>query len=309
MPGADPKTQPIIDMHVHAYPADWVRNVMGHLATADQKLPDPPNPISGQRSGATTDEQLKESMLSAMKKSNIVKAVASGPLKIVYQWKAADPDRIIGAPLFPIPALAPYPPLGELREGYTSRRLGALGEITAVYDGLSPSDAAMEKYYILAEEMDIPVGIHTGIGIPNACYCCCPGFRIAMANPLHVEDLIVRHPSLRLYIMHAGYPYLGETLAIMNAFPSLHADLAAINWLLPVAEFQHYLERLMVAGMGKRLMYGTDGIVWPDAFAMAIQNIETAKFMTEEEKADIFYNNAALFLQLNEPAKTKQPKR
>ena len=298
MSRSDSIPQRIIDMHVHAYPADWVKNVLGGRATADQKLPDPPNPISRQRSGAVTDEQLKQSMLSEMQKNNIVTAVASGPLKIVYQWKAADPKRIIGAPLFPIPALAPYPPIEELQEGYSNGQLGALGEITAVYDGLSPSDAAMEKYYILAEQMDIAVGIHTGIGIPNACYCCCPGFRIAMANPLHVEDLIVRHPHLRLYIMHAGYPYLGETLAIMNAFPSLYADIAAINWLLPVEEFQHYLERLVVAGMGKRLMYGTDGIVWPDAFAMAIQNVETAKFLTPEQRTDIFYNNAAGFLRL-----------
>ena len=303
MPGVGSKQQPIIDMHVHAYPADWVKNVLGYLATDAQRLPDPPNPISGQRSGAATDEQLRNSMLAAMKENNIVKIIASGPLNIVYQWKEADPDRIIGAPLFPIPVLAPYPSIDELREGYVSGRLGALGEITAVYDGLSPSDAAMEKYYVLAEEMDIPVGIHTGIGIPNACYCCCPRFRIAMADPLHVEDLLARHPKLRLYIMHAGYPYLGETLAIMNAFPALYADVAAINWLLPTAEFQHYLERLMVAGMGKRLMYGTDGIVWPDAFAMAIRNIETAAFLSEEEKADIFYNNAALFLRLSKPAK------
>jgi len=55
--------------------------------------------------------------------------------------------------------------------------------------------------------------------------------------------------------------------------------------------------------MGKRLMYGTDGIVWPVAFAMAIRNIETAAFLSEEEKADIFYNNAALFLRLSKPAK------
>lgn len=300
MANSNPRQRRIIDMHVHAYPADWVKNVMGHLASADQQLPDPPNPISRRRSGAATDEQLKQAMLSAMRQNNIVKAIASGPLKIVYEWKAADPERIMGAPLFPIPTLAPYPPLEELRKGYASRQLEVLGEITAVYDGLSPSDASMEKYYIVAEEFDIPVGIHTGIGIPNACYCCCPGFRIAMANPLHVEDLLARHPRLRLYVMHAGYPYLGETLALMNAFPNLYADLAAINWLLPVAEFQYYLERLIVAGMGNRLMYGTDGIVWPDAFAMAIANIETANFLSSEEKDNIFYNNAARFLRIED---------
>jgi predicted TIM-barrel fold metal-dependent hydrolase len=33
---------------------------------------------------------------------------------------------------------------------------------------------------------------------------------------------------------------------------------------------------------------------------MAIEGIESAKFLTEEQKRDIFYNNAARFLQLEE---------
>ena len=302
--GMAQQVQPIIDVHVHAYPADWVKNVLGPLATESDKLPDPPNPITGKRSGAVTDEQLRNAMLAAMKSHNIVKAIASGPLNIVYEWKAADPDRFIGSPLFPIPALAPYPSIEELRQGYTSGRLGALGEITAIYDGLSPSDPKMEPYYALAERMKIPVGIHTGIGIPEASYSCCPGFRIALANPLNVEELLVRHPSLRVYIMHAGYPYLDATLALMNAYPNIYADLAAIDWLLPREEFQRYLSNLMRAGMGKRLMFGTDGIVWPDAFGIAIDNINSTPSLTPEEKADIFYNNAARFLQLDK-AKTE----
>ena len=243
-----------------------------------------------------------EAMLAAMKRYHIVKAVVSGPLDIVYQWKAADPNRVIGAPLFPIPKLAPYPDLAQLRRDYSSHRLGALGEITAIYDGLSPSDPSLDKYFSLAEKMNIPVGIHTGIGIADATEGCCPGFRIALANPLNVEDLVVRHPHLRLYIMHAGYPYLDDTLALMNAYPGIYADLAAIDWLTPKADFQAYLKRLIRAGMEKRLMFGTDEIVWPDAFGVAIDHIQSAPFLTPEEKRDIFYNNAARFLHLA-PAK------
>ncbi len=293
------RTQPIIDVHVHAYPADWVKNVLGVLATETDKLPDPPNPITGKRSGAVTDDQLRNAMLAAMKRENIVKAIASGPLNIVYQWKDADPGRIIGSPLFPIPRMAPYPAVEQLRQDYTSGRLGALGEVTAIYDGLSPSDPKMDAYYALAEKMNIPVGIHTGIGIPEASYSCCPGFRIGLANPLNLEELLVRHPRLRVYVMHAGYPYLDSTLALMNAYPKIYADLAAIDWLLPRAEFQRYLSSLMRAGMGKRLMYGTDGIVWPDAFGIAIENVNSTPSLSPGEKADIFYNNAARFLQLN----------
>jgi predicted TIM-barrel fold metal-dependent hydrolase len=300
--GGEGNSQPIIDMHVHAYPADWVRNVLGVRAAPSKRLPDPPNPITGKRSGATTDAQLRSTILTAMKQYHIVKAVASGPLEIVYQWKDAAPDVVIGSPLFPIPRLAPYPSVDELRAGYGSRRLGALGEVTAIYDGFSPSDMKFDEYYRLAEQMGIPVGIHTGIGIPEASYDCCPGFRIALANPLNVEDLLVRHPKLKVYIMHAGYPYLDATLALMNAYPAVYADLAAIDWLLPQAEFQDYLRQLVRAGMGKRLMFGTDEIVWPDAFGVAIDNINSADFLTPAEKSDIFYDNAARFLGLEKSA-------
>ena len=44
--GQDQPTR-VIDVHVHAYPADWVKNVLGPLATESDKLPDPPNPITG----------------------------------------------------------------------------------------------------------------------------------------------------------------------------------------------------------------------------------------------------------------------
>jgi predicted TIM-barrel fold metal-dependent hydrolase len=41
-------------------------------------------------------------------------------------------------------------------------------------------------------------------------------------------------------------------------------------------------------------------MVWPEAIGMAIEGIESAKFLSKEEKRDIFYNNAARFLKLKE---------
>ncbi len=293
-----PSAQPIIDVHVHAYPSNWVREILGKTATPEEALPDPPNPITGKRSGATTDQALLDATLAAMRQFNIVKVVASGPLPIVRRWHAADPERILGSPLFPIPRLAPFPELKRLEQDYRSGRLSALGEVTAIYEGLSPSGPRLGLYLELAEKLDVPVGIHTGLGIAGASYSCCPGFRIELGRPLHLEGLLVRHPKLRVYVMHAGYPYLDEMIALMGAYPQIYADLAAIDWLLPEDEFHAYLQRLIQAGLGKRLMFGTDQIVWPDAFGVAIERIRSAKFLTEEQKRDIFYNNAARFFRL-----------
>ena len=289
---------PIIDVHLHAYPSNWVREILGESATPEEALPDPPNPITGKRSGASTDNALLETTLAAMKQYNIVKAVVSGPLAVVARWKAADPERFLGSPLFPIPRLAPFPDLKQLEHDYRSGQLQALGEVTAIYEGLSPSDPKLEPYFVLSEKLDVPVGIHTGLGIPGASYSCCPGFRIELGTPLQVEGLLRRHPKLRVYIMHAGYPYLDDTIALLGAYPQVYADLAAIDWLLPADEFQAYLHRLVRAGFSKRLMFGTDQIVWPDAFGVAVERIRSTTFLTEEQKRDIFYNNAVRFFRL-----------
>jgi uncharacterized protein len=234
--------------------------------------------------------------------------VASGPLDIVGRWRDADPGRILGAPLFPIPVLAPFPDLVRLERDYRAGRLQVLGEVTAIYEGLSPSGEALRPYLELSERLDVPVGIHTGHGIPGAAYDCCPRFRISLGNPLEVEELLVRHPRLRVYVMHAGYPFLDATLALLAAYPAVHADLSAIDWLLPEPEFDEYLRRLVQAGFGKRLMFGTDQIVWPDAFGVAIERIESRPFLTEEQKQDIFFGNAARFLRLEGPGAGKGPR-
>jgi len=46
-------------------------------------------------------------------------------------------------------------------------------------------------------------------------------------------------------------------------------------------------------------MFGSDQMTWPDAIGMAVEAIERANFLTEEQKRDILYNNAARFLRLS----------
>jgi predicted TIM-barrel fold metal-dependent hydrolase len=158
----------------------------------------------------------------------------------------------------------------------------------------------MEPYWALAEELDIPVGLHTGLAPPGTPYQCCPKFRNSLGNPALLEEVLIRHPKLRVYLMHAGYPYLQETIAIMHMYPQVHADLAAIDWLRPREEFHEYLRALVRAGFGKRLMFGSDQMIWPEGIGMAIEGIESARFLTEDQKRDIFYNNAVRFLRLDE---------
>ena len=47
-------------------------------------------------------------------------------------------------------------------------------------------------------------------------------------------------------------------------------------------------------------MFGSDQLLWPEMIRLAIENIESAKFLSADQKRDIFYNNAARFLRLDQ---------
>jgi predicted TIM-barrel fold metal-dependent hydrolase len=53
-------------------------------------------------------------------------------------------------------------------------------------------------------------------------------------------------------------------------------------------------------GFGKRILFGSDAMIWPRTIEVAIQSIESADFLTPQQKRDIFYNNAARFLRLEQ---------
>jgi len=280
------KNLPIIDMHLHSFPAGY----MGESSI--------PNPVTGRPSSSTSDKAIMEATLAEMRRYNITLAMTSGPLEVLYRWKSEAPERIIGGVYFD--EVTTLPDVEQLRKQFIEGRLGALGELVAQHSGLTITDSLFEPYLTLAEELDIPVAVHTGLGPPGTPYTCCPNFRVTYGNPILLEEVLVSHPKLRLYIMHGGWPYLEETKAIMAVYPQVYADLATINWIIPREEFHEYLKDLIRAGFGKRLMFGSDQMVWPEAIGMAIEGIESAKFLTKVEKRDIFYNNAARFLKLKE---------
>ena len=274
---------PIIDVHMHAYAKDprW-----------DHKVA---NPITGEAMTATDEQSHMQATFAEMKKYNIVKAFVSTDYEAVLRWKAAAPDSIFVAYGFDDPATVN---LEFLRKEHAAGRLLSISEIGPQYEGLPPNDPKLEPIYALAEKLDIPVGIHIGLSKPGVAYDDSPKYRAALSNPMLLEDVLIRHPKLRLYVMHAGWPMLDQMIALLWAHPQVYVDVAVINWALPRAEFHSYLRRIVEAGFGQRIMFGSDQMVWPDAIGKAIEGVESATFLNEQQKRDIFYNNAVRFFRL-----------
>jgi uncharacterized protein len=283
---------PIIDVHMHAYPA---------ADAIDASLT---NPVTGKPPGVKDGEAHLQACLAEMKRLNIVKGIASGGtgdrLGAAMHWHDAAPDRIIAGAGVRGSEDTPLPELSVLRKAFADGKLRVLGEVTAEYAGLTLSDPKYKAYLALAEEFDIPVAVHMGVAPPGTSFDpCCRNFRVSYGNPLTIEDALNRHPKLRVNLMHAAWPFLEETMALLVLYPQVNIDLGALGWGLPRAEFNSYLGTLMRAGFGKRVMFGSDHMYWPDLIGMAVDAVDAAPFLSAAEKRDIFCDNAVRFYKLD----------
>jgi len=302
---------PIIDMHLHALPAaqngpppiaicapptswpahdpakPWAATFMETL-----KNPECDNPVWG----AETDKEVMDQTVMMLKKHNIY-GVTSGFL--VDDYIATAGDRIIPGLSFSF--FNKSLTLEKVRSELASGKYKVFGEVAIQYNGVSPSDSIFDPYAQIAEELDIPMGIHVGTGPPGAAYL--PGlqnYRGRLHSPLEVEELLMKHPKLRIYLMHAGYPMIDDLLAVMWTHPQVYVDVGIICYGIPRPAFHSYLKRIVEAGFIKRVMFGSDQMNWPGTIEVGIEAINSADFLSEEQKRDILYNNAARFLRLSQ---------
>jgi uncharacterized protein len=313
---------PIIDMHMHARTAGHygpppqpmcaeVRDMpfWDQTKTFGESLGSNPPPCKLLMSPAT-DEKLLQETLEVMKRYKMVGVLGGYDPKLVEKWVAAAPGRFISGLDFRLDkatgtassaeSSAPFNPLSPdaIRALHASGKLRVFAEITNQYGGIAPDDPRMELYWSLAEELDIPVGIHLGPGGPGEPYLGNPKYRARLQSALTLEDTLVRHPKLRVYIMHAGYPLLDDLLALLFTHPQVYVEVSMLNNVEPRAGFYRFLKAIVDAGYANRVMFGSDQMVWPGLIEPAIRSIETAPFLTKRQKRDIFYNNAARFLRL-----------
>jgi predicted TIM-barrel fold metal-dependent hydrolase len=303
-PGA--KRPPIIDIHVHTlgFPgAGPMCPFNPQFLASDPKLKEGPigwakQDCTLQLEPAKTADEYMKAMLAQYEEMNVT-AVVMGDPKEVRKWKDAAPGRIItGASFDAAMAGSKFMPLEEARAMYTKGGMQVMGEVGLQYQGISPSDMSVDAYFALAEELDIPVGIHMGTGGSGRANISVPKFRGSMGNPLLLEDVLARHPKLRLWIMHAGYPMIDNLLTLLQANSHVYVDVAGLIWSYPLKEVHGYIQRIVEAGFEDRVMFGTDQMIWPKLMVASIGVIEGATYLTPEQKRDILYNNAARFLRL-----------
>jgi hypothetical protein len=281
--------QPIIDVHLHISKGD-----------ADSKLYNQYDVDIDQAKLKFTQEELD--------KNNIVLALGGGPIPYAETWATAD-QRIWAGPILPCNPLSdfqqpcddPFPDVERLRGLYQTGKFKSMGELFQVFLGIPTDDPRFDPYWQLASEFDIPIGIHASVLPPPRPFSNdrdnAPDFDADAADPELLRPVLDKYPKLRIYLMHYGFLYSDEALAIMEEYENVYCDISAVSLRLPKILWEHNLKTLYKKGFGDRVMFGHD---FTGTIRENIEVIYGIDWLTEEQKRDILYYNAARFLKLSD---------
>ena len=168
-----------------------------------------------------------------------------------------------------------------------------MGEMYNQYAGIPFDDPRMDPYYALAERLGIPVAFHTHSAPPLTAAQCCPAFRLASGNPMLLENVLVKYPRLKVQIMHANPLVYPEVIDLLVQFPKVYVDISAWQMAYTRPKFHRLLREYVGAGLTGRIMFGSDGHDYAQAFAA----YESAEFLNERQLEGVFCRNAARFLR------------
>jgi predicted TIM-barrel fold metal-dependent hydrolase len=293
---------PVIDMHCHIYSAlSHTYPFQNYKVGNDMKFRDtvftsPKNYV----------EHLK-AVIEQNTKYNVVLTYAS------CDSKALDTINKINTGKF-FPSFEVWPTrelltdkkfIEQLKLKIKKGEVRGIGEVANFYTGIAPNDPVLDTLYRIAEENDLPLGIHlgtTGRGAQTSY----PNMRLEYANPLMLQDVLIKFPKLRLYIMHAGVPFFPEeTFAMLYMFPKLYVDISALPFMSYAYAYsreslKEFLTNAVKYGFINRVMFGSDEWLYPGFIGLSIDFINQVDYLTETQKRDILYNNAARFLKLSD---------
>ena len=305
-----PRPLPVLDMHLHANAADsqgppplgvcvglmtpppWdQRGAWPEQFLAWAKKPQCANPIWS----PVTDDAVRAETIATVTRRNVFGVLSGTPARVA-RFRQDAPDRFIPGLTFQLGPKAPTP--DDIKALHSKGQLAVFAEVANQYIGVSSDDERFEPYLAVAEALDLPVGIHIGTGPPGTAQLFAQS-RARLHSALQLEEPLMKHPKLRVYVMHAGWPLADDMLAVLWAHPQVYVEIGAIVWALPEPEFYRYLQRLVEAGFGSRVMFGSDQMIWPGVIEPSIARIERAPFLSAVQKRDILYNNAARFLRLS----------
>ena len=182
------------------------------------------------------------------------------------------------------------PDLLELRSLLEAGSIKAL-KLYPGYEPFYPADPKLTPAYLLAEEFDVPVMIHTGDTYA-------PSGKVKYAHPLHVDEVAVDFPRVKFLICHLGNPWFRDCMEVVYKNDNVYTDISGLTLGQFTDRFEAYmrqqLKEMILWGVNpNRVLYGTD---WPLASMESyLAFMEELKLPARDKDLMFFENAAALF--------------
>ena len=284
---------PVLDCHVHAMmqktivEAARLSDFGAHRKTTKGIVDDP--------------KVLLTQTIEYMNKNNIRKALLSGDKQMIREWISAYPERFLAS--FGGGAAVTIKQHQEAAKQFEKEvdqgMWAAMGELGLAYAGMALNDPALFPYYEVCERKGIPVFFHTGgPGGPDPQRLLSQRFRVELADPLMLQDVVIRFPNLRIVIMHMGWPFTDNALYMLYEYPNVYLETAGVEWQLGPSLFKRILREAVETTGSDHIVFGSDATLWPWLMTAAVDSIRTADFLTAADKRKILWENAAGLLNV-----------
>jgi len=231
----------IVDIHTHFYRADVdmdvrVRDDMKRCGIAPEQWQFTP-----------------EQHLAAVEAADVavvfgLQAAATGwdvPNDVVAEHVRRRPDKLI---FFASPDPAQDNAMEELERCHQD--LGCQGvKLGPIYQGIHPLDKRYYEIYGYCQRHGLPIMIHMATTFSS-------GVPLDYARPVHMDQVAVDFPELKIVLAHLGHPWEGETIAAIRKSANLFADISALYYR--PWQFYNSMRLLVEYGAEGNVLFGSD---------------------------------------------------
>ena len=179
----------------------------------------------------------------------------------------------------------------ELERSVLSLGLRGL-KLHPIHQAFFPDDPAFIPLFAKAEELGIPVLMHSGYAAAGANAPGGGGFELAYSRPIpHVDSLAARHPNLTIIMAHPAWPWIQEQVAVALHKSNVFIDLS--GWA------PRYIPKELISEasgrLRKKILFGSDyPYISPVTWLEQFQELD----IRDESRPLILHDNAARILNL-----------
>jgi hypothetical protein len=162
------------------------------------------------------------------------------------------------------------------------------------YEPFYPNDSRLKVWYDMAIAYDVPVMFHSGDTYA-------PNGKVKYSHPIHIDDLAVDFPELKIVICHVGNPWIKDCMEVVYKNKNVYADISGLVLGDFSDKFERYMkkeieEMITYAGDPNYLLFGTD---WPISSMKSYLKFMDQLDLLPEKKERILWENAAKLFKID----------